>query len=252
MKSTNTKIKLLIIIFILSMTGFASAQNDSITPVKRSHVNNIFKLNVPALLLGSISIQDEVYFNSKFSVALGINLGVSSLFLPKAFFGGDKVAMKDMTFSGYSITPEGRYYLRKKAPNGIYLAPYVRISNYDLNQIKINYVSTVDTVEVEKTAIMEGTYKQQSFGILFGNQWRSGTHFVFDWWIAGVAFGGVKLDMNAKGEFTDDDQESIENTIKDFSENVTSVHYSINSTNVIINYKQPYSIRMGFCIGYLF
>ena len=64
-------ITIMLIIFYCSSISNVQAQTDSITPVKRSHISNIIKLNTIGLVFGSISLQDEVYFNSKISGAIG-------------------------------------------------------------------------------------------------------------------------------------------------------------------------------------
>ena len=66
--------------FTLLSESTIKAQANSNAEYKNSGVNNIVKLNIAGLLVGSISIQDEVYFKGKVSAALGFNYSAPGLF----------------------------------------------------------------------------------------------------------------------------------------------------------------------------
>ena len=243
-------IKFLIVFLLFSgIENNVNAQMGSISHGRGSRVSNIFKLNVAGLLVGSISLQDEVVFNERFSFALGYNVSLSSLFFPKYILPDNPVNFGDMNISGYSITPEFRYYFKAKAPTGYYLAPYFRYSNYSIDNLDVIYDTT--TV-VEETATLNGTYKQTAFGFLFGKQWEWGSHFTVDWWIMGIAFGSATIELNAAGDYSDQDISDINTSLQELSVPGT-LNYSVTNSLISVNYKQGFPAgRVGFAIGYIF
>ena len=240
----------LLIIFILMFTllpeSTIKAQANSNTEYKNSSVNNIFKLNIAGLLVGSISIQDEVYFKGKVSAALGFNYSVPGLFWPKYLLTDTNIDFASMKISGYSITPELRFYLSGIAPKGFYIAPYYRYSNYSLENLNIHYTNDAGVTNT----VLEGKYIQNAVGIMIGKQKRSGQHWVTDWWIMGLAYGTGLSEVSVPGQYKDEEVTAFKNAM---NESTYAIDPSGSGPAVLkASYSKSISGRMGFSIGYIF
>ena len=111
----------------------------SITLISSFAQSNIIKWNVMALGLGNVSLQYERSINTHSSVALGFSI-LPTRGLPSTFT--DKSTNTDLlllSFSGWSITPEYRYYCSNNGPKGFYFAPYLRYSKYSIDNIDLSY-----------------------------------------------------------------------------------------------------------------
>src|SRR5262245_24126841 len=78
------------------------------------------KLNVLALIPVNISIQDEYTLNDNSSVCLGVSYLPERNILTNGVPEERKTEIEDLSFSGFSITPEYRYYFSGKNPKGFY------------------------------------------------------------------------------------------------------------------------------------
>lgn len=104
------KIIAILLFAIFSLTGIVNAQN-----------KNIIKTSLTSPFLSTYVLAYERALNEDMGLQLGFYYtGASTL---------------DVTFSGFSITPEFRYYLseQKTAPNGAFIAPYLRYQNFTLD-----------------------------------------------------------------------------------------------------------------------
>lgn len=230
--------KTLLIIFMFS-TFAASAQE------------NIIKLNFSSLLLGNIGLQYEANLNLHSSLCIGISYLPSS-HLPKFIRDEDSTKnLESLTFSGWSFTPEYRYYVSGKAPTGFYLAPYFRYSTYTIDEIILTYSSTATGLEIAVPAY--GTFKGTTVGLMVGAQWSLSEHLSLDWWILGAGFGSQKAELTALGNFSPTDVQDIKNELADID--VTGdLQYNVNSNSVNISYdpETPGIRGFGICLGYKF
>lgn len=177
---------------------FNTVTDSSATQVTRTTHRNVAKLNLFSLGLTNISLQYEYAFHKNMSAALGFSImpsrGLPS-FVPTT---SDSIGiLKAFKFSGFSITPEFRWYPGKKlenqAPHGFYLAPYFRYSSYSLSTIfpykypQSNLSGGVDTTIIN----MDITAKYSGFGVglMIGAQWIIKNRVSIDWWILGGHYG---------------------------------------------------------------
>ena len=83
--------------------------------------DNQIKLNLFALALGNISLQYEHTLKEHSSICLGVSI-LPSRYLPTVITDKDSSgALKLLSFSGFSFTPEYRYYFSGNAPTRILL-----------------------------------------------------------------------------------------------------------------------------------
>ncbi len=212
---------------------------------------NVLKINILSLALGNISMQEEYSINGHSSVALGAS------YLPSRGLPGFAVSndpsnnAKDLSFSGFSITPEYRYYLKGNGPKGLYFAGYIRYSKYSADKFNISYDRTSGGIN---NLLLTGDFTTTVGGIMLGSQWLLGDKWTLDWWILGAGFGSLKGEFESTGDFTSEDQTDIKNEVA--SIDVPSVDINVTtsstSTKLTIESKVPAFRGFGLCLGYRF
>lgn len=121
----------------------------AIFSVKAQEAMNAIKINPISAILRTGSIFYERKLNDGISAQLG--LSISGL------------KLDNVKYQGFSITPEVRFYMKKRAISGLYVAPYLRYQNYQL--------SADDK---------KGTLSSIGGGALVGRQWVFGSGFALD------------------------------------------------------------------------
>ncbi len=82
---------------------------------------NVIKMNLLSPILRTANFSYERVLGEGSSVQLGF------------LYSGAKVS--GVKFRGYAITPEFRFYLSQSpAPDGFYVAPFLRFQDYDLSE----------------------------------------------------------------------------------------------------------------------
>ncbi|MFM6954890.1 MAG: DUF3575 domain-containing protein [Sphingobacteriaceae bacterium] len=122
------------------------------TTVSAQEVKNVVKINPLSAFYRIASVFYERALSEKTSVQLGIAFSAAKF--------------EDTKYSGLALTPEYRFYLKKQAPRGVYLAPFVKYQRY----------TTSDNVD-------KGTYKSFGGGFMLGHQWVYKSSFVLDLFI---------------------------------------------------------------------
>lgn len=214
---------------------------------------NVVKINVMSLFLTNVSLQYERTLNEHSSVALGFS------FLPSR--GLPSFTVKDnnsedlgaLSFGGWSITPEYRYYFSGKAPKGFYMAPYFRHASYSIDALGVTYNSS--TTGLDERVFVDGNFKSNVLGLMFGSQWNLGEHMTLDWWILGFGFGSQKATIAGSGNFDPLEQQDLRNDIADIDNDVPGdLTYTVTSNTISVSYKysSPAVRGFGLCLGYKF
>ena len=213
---------------------------------------NIVKLNLSSLIFTNISLQGEHVLNDNSSVALGISYmpkrGVPNIAADKDTTGN----ADNFSYSGFSITPEYRYYFSGKAPKGFYAAAYFRYSHLPTKDWDYIY----DDNGKKTTYKISGAWDVAVVGVMIGSQWTLGDHFTFDWWILGAGFGKNSSVYEGTGPLTASQQTSIKNTIEENKDAlvVGDIDYEVTSNSVKVEIKSglPAIRAFGLCLGYVF
>jgi hypothetical protein len=218
--------------------------------------NIAIKLNLTQIAFKNISLQGEYGFHKKMTVALGY----SNLLKHEIGFYKTDALYSAPKFSAWAITPEFRFYPgatdEKPAPNGFYIAAYLRYAKYKLEQV----VSYTDTKTYSATA--NQTYSGANVGIMIGRQWIIGKHFSLDWWIVGAGYGKAKYNYtwdDPTANLTAKQQADIANNAKDYLNSISlfgssvDVNTTSHSASISVSGLPMYSFRfMGLCLGYAF
>ena len=151
------------ILFSLLMVAFVTQG------VMAQHKRNVIKLNPLSGLLSTANVSYEKPVSAKSSFQFGF------------FYSGIKIS--ETRYAGFGITPEYRFYLGySNAPEGIYVAPFLRYQNFSLKETESN---------------AKGTLTTMGGGLVIGKHWIFDNSFSVDLFIGPSYNAG---DAKAKNE----------------------------------------------------
>lgn len=137
---------------------------------------NVFKINIFSPIVKTFNASYERKLNATSSFQLGF------------FYTGYKAG--DTKFSGFGITPEYRFYLSEsEAPEGVYLAPFVRYQNFKLTEESTN---------------SDGTLGLFGGGLVIGKQWIFKERISLDIFL-GPQFSGGDVKVTSGSDTFDTD-----------------------------------------------
>jgi hypothetical protein len=139
-------ITLLLFVTLLSQIAFSQKTV--------SQEKNVIKTNMMSILVGT----GTLFYERKINDNLSGNLGIGFL----------NYTFSKTSFSGLILTPEVRFYPKKGAIDGFYMAPYFRLQRFQL-KLNDNKVG----------------YNNYGGGLVFGRQWITNSGFTMD-----LFFGG--------------------------------------------------------------
>ena len=114
--------------------------------------NAALKINFLSLVVKTFNVSFEKLIDTDNSFQLGV------------FYTGASISDTDLT--GIGITPEYRFYLSDTdAPDGVYVAPYLRYSSFNLE---------------DKFTVSEATLSSFGGGLVIGRQWLFKEKITFD------------------------------------------------------------------------
>ncbi len=136
--------------------------------------SNVFKINIISPVFKTASVFYERAINEESSFQLGF------------FYTG--YSGDNTKFNGFGITPEYRFYLSESAaPAGVYVAPFVRYQNFDLE---------------DEVTLDEATFSSFGGGLLIGRQWIFKERVALDIFIGpSYVSGDVKVTEGSEGSF---------------------------------------------------
>lgn len=195
---------------------------------------NAIKINLSSLAFRNYHLQYERQLAKKLSLNLGFkympdgNLPLEDLIRDffSEIFDNDFIDIGKFTAGSFSITPELRWYLGKRAMKGFYIAPYARYSSYDLGlPVKYTYDSDPTPVvnNVTKTGIFNGKVTSFSGGIMLGTQFNLGKRIVLDiWWIGGH-YGSSSGDLTLNSVLATQEERDAVQAVLDDPDNMERV-----------------------------
>lgn len=223
---------------------------------------NIIKYNLSGLAVKYHALQFERVLNPKQSFALTVGFSPSNSLPFKdrliELYGDDaqaRTAIESTNFEKFTLTTEYRLYLSGKAPQGFYLAPFLRYSNMQMSQ----QYSFVDSDNTAHNPVISGSFKGFGGGMLAGAQWALGKSVVLDLWLAGPFIGTQKASFNGVNDRAiintaglKADIESVDIPLWNLSANVTNQNIGGSNKGVIdVTLDGPFvGVRMfGLALG---
>ncbi|MEL6676318.1 MAG: DUF3575 domain-containing protein [Bacteroidota bacterium] len=229
-------IRTLVSLLLLTSLGQAFGQTHGI------------KVNPLGLAGRNLTIGYEYVTNDRQSVAVNLNL---SLGLPGAASDAlaDELSAGGTTgavsLSGFSITPQYRFYGAKKgAPQGFYIAPFLRFGNRNITATG-SYDGQSADIDFSTTAL--------GAGFQLGTQWLIKERVSIDWYFLGL---GANFQAFS-GRFVSDEILSIEDDIRQQINDLPIIgdrlEYSVSGNELLaeISLLIPF-FRSGISLGIFF
>jgi len=201
-----------------STSSSSSSKSVVLKKKKKEYVypSNVIKLNLSSLLFKAVGLQYEHKVRKNMSLALGVIYRPKSRSVYNKLLGGNdtvftsglspetKAMFASSRYRSLMITPEFRYYFRKKAPKGLYLAPFLR-GTFD--RLSFDYTYHEDGTFNLRTASARLNSSSMGGGILFGYHLITKKQFCIDFWFLGPWYGSSTykisstVDMKKINEF---------------------------------------------------
>lgn len=176
-ESNEMKNILQILLFILlSQTAFGQYNEYEAAEIQQADAGarTVVRVNLFGSMAGSFTGEIERVINKRFSVQLAI--GYRSLNLTPLYVNTDVADHVSLHQRGFTFVPQIKYYWthfskKLRNPMGAYIAPYMRIGQYDF-ELKDDLLDGKYDLTYDLTAI--------SGGLVFGFQLIAGKHFALD------------------------------------------------------------------------
>jgi hypothetical protein len=169
---------------------------------------NVVNLGLGGLALGNISLNYERTFSDSRAASLTAGLLVPRK-LPSFIYDiiSDEIALEaDNKISGFYIMPEYRFYPSYKiAPEGFYIAPFLRLNYYTLSM-------SGDFDDI--TADINGKFTGFGGGVQFGMHWVIKERISIDFYMAGIGFYYDNVSMRFESDDPDVDWDILSNDIE--------------------------------------
>jgi len=200
---------LIILFFFLFSVGISqdSESNSGKPTIKDIKYPNIIKLNSLALAFNNISLVYERGILPRLSVSLGVGYKYKGG-SPKIFEAENSTITADADkISGFSITPDARYYLKTCEPNfleGLYGGLYFRYTHYT-SAVNFGYTPENEAEQLYRSDLILDEY---GAGILLGYQLVLWERFNIDFLFFGPRYSRYHLsyefDQQPDQEFLDE------------------------------------------------
>jgi hypothetical protein len=253
--------------------NFSSAKKSVLlldsTKQERETPRNVVKLSLFSIPLGKYNLQYEYAFHKNFSAAINVGLLKFPKYITSAVVS-DTGALSGLKVSGYSVSPEIRFYpgrkIKKQAPSGFYLAPYFSYSKTNVNATFSFDMPTASNPSVTTPQDLDAKISLSGFtgGLIIGQQWIIAKRVSIDWYILGGGFGKSKLNLDLTQNAITFDANQQAELQKQLDENVGSVEipgFSVdskatataNGASVSVSGLPFFSVRsFGLSIGFAF
>lgn len=193
--------------------------------------DNIVKLGLGSAAQGGINLEYERVLTEKTTVLVELNFKVPSSIPGTAF---DQVENQGTTnnlqftsgdVKGFMFAGEYRFYTKGNAPQGFYLAPYLKLNNNQLD-LTGTYSNNITGATNIAAAAGLGLFTA-SVGGNIGYQWLIADKVAINWNILGLGLGVNRI----SGDFTADDN----GVFNDFRQDVeTFIEYFPGLRNALL------------------
>ena len=216
--------------------------------------NNIPKVNVMAMAFNNVSLYYEraIYPNVTASIGAGIKSSGKS---HKIFEANDYNLKADLgSISGYSITPEFRYYLKtceEDLPAGFYAGVYFRYNIYKTNANFVHHIPD----SVPSYFSSDASLRELGVGIQLGYQLVIKKRFTVDFLFFGPRYSFLKLTNEFNGDITASTKQDVEDYVNSVIERFGGEgdFEMEKSTNRKFSGSMGFpSFRFGISLGYAF
>lgn len=228
--------------------------------------NNIIKTNLSSDLLNNYNLTYERSLNHFMSVSLSYRTMPKSS-LPfkstiSSYINNPDINLDDFKIGNTATTLEARFYLGLQKMSGFYIAPYFRMSKFDLS-VPVNYKFTPalvnglpNTIEKSAKAKLDGTISSNAMGAYFGVQYQILTKVVLDFWIAGGSYGSATgvLKFDSPVALVPEAQTALKGELDQTKIDPIKLKSTVNANGVISDMTGPWAgfRGLGLTVGIRF
>ncbi len=146
---------------------------------------NVVKVGLTPLIFRNANVTYERMLTDGISINATVGLVIPSNGVPGGSAAGLSDSISDLSFGGFQVTPEVRFYTKKNGtPQGFYLAPFLRFRQWN--------TSSEQTYATYETTL-SGGLTAFGGGLQLGAQWIIKDVFVIDWYFLGVGLNYYNL-----------------------------------------------------------
>ncbi|TPV35610.1 DUF3575 domain-containing protein [Paucihalobacter ruber] len=240
------KLTLLISLFVHSWLSFG--QDETPSKVEKNQIN----FYATDAINGLYTLSYERALGKHISVNLGFGYKTEEGLIVLSGIDTDQLKTNNLTYSGYKIVPEFRYYLNESLNgamlSGFYFGAYLKYSDF-----KSDLIGTFINSEGESFDIAyKGDIAITSVGLMVGYKLPIGKHFFVDFLIAGPGSGSYKFKLDNTIPPPDEFYEVLNQALENYSIfDLINADFEFNDRNLRSNFS-VLSFRYGISIGYSF
>ncbi|MEJ7695040.1 DUF3575 domain-containing protein, partial [Daejeonella sp.] len=212
---------------------------------------NLVKINLLSLPVRNISLGYEHQIGRRVTAALGFRV-MPKGGLPLRSTISDLIddpetdrQLDKLEIGNVAFTPEVRFYLGKEVMRGFYLAPFVRISSYNVD-VPIEF----DVNGTTQVMPLSGKLNTFTGGLQIGSQWRLGGKMYLDWWILGPQYGSANGAIDGKKALNAQEQQELREELQDIEVPFAETTTTVNASGARLDIKGPWAgLRAGLFGG---
>ena len=201
----------LLLLAILSLgTSLAQESNTEV------NYRNEIGLNLSDLINGSLQIRYERSLGDHWAASLGFGLKSEEGLIRFSGLRTSRLTTNDLTYSGFKIIPEVRYYIKKTRQfrmDGFYFGAYLKHTNYSS---EINGVF-IDDDGSPLDIRFDGRLKLTSWGLMVGYKWAINKRFAIDFLIAGPGTGYHNYSIRNTQDLPESFYDSLNETLSEYA-----------------------------------
>ncbi len=239
---------LYLIVFICFLSLPLVAQEDMGTAQQKNEVSFL----LTDLPTSFFTLNYERVVGKHITVDLGIGLKSKDGLIKFSGLDGEKIKTNDITYSGYKLIPEFRYYLNESTNgamlNGFYFGAYLKYSGYK-SDLEGTYI---DSEAVSHYFKYKGDINVTSIGLMVGYKLPVSKHFSIDFLIAGPGSGSYSFKLKNIIPPPDEFYDDLNNALDQYSIlDLINADFKFNNNKLKSNFG-AISFRYGISLGYSF
>jgi len=207
-------------------------------------VEYLFATNISAKVSGGLVYASAAYANA---------IGPATADFPEVGINENNADI--LSFSGYDITPEIRFYLSKKkeAPEGFYLAPFARYYSYTWTTPNNHSVFRTRS-QIATAGVWQLKFSAPNIGLKIGGQnvWDNG--FVFGWHLGlGLGLANIRISAKEVDGYTASDYLLLEDDLNAIFGRNGTLSSGASNQLAFTNSRVPLpTFPLGISLGYRF
>lgn len=239
---------LLLFISACCLSYNAVAQDEQQTSVDKNQVT----FYATDVVNGFYTFSYERAVGKHISVNLGLGYKTEDGLVTLSGIDREQLKTNDLTYSGFKITPEVRYYLNEsvngKMLSGFYFGAYLKYSSFNSDLVGTFISSEGESFDIAYLGEIDIT----SLGLMIGYKLPVGKHFFIDFLIAGPGSGSYKFNLENTIPPPDEFYDVLNQALEDYSIfDLINADFEFNDRKLNSNFS-VFSFRYGISIGYSF